>query len=69
MGCCPIQLQLLIASLVLIAGLVLIVDLGTSISDSAAFSDSGIDAWPTVSPHGPDCEGGQATVSILIAKN
>jgi hypothetical protein len=38
MGCCPIQLQLLIA------GLVLIVDLGTSISDSAAFSDSGIDA-------------------------
>jgi hypothetical protein len=63
MGWYPIQLQFLIA------GLVLIVDLGTSISDSAAFSDSGIDAQPTVSPHVPDREGGQATVSIPIAKN
>jgi hypothetical protein len=63
MGCCPIQLQLLIV------GLVLIVSLGTSISDSTAFSDSGIDAWPTVSPHGIDREGGKAAVSILIAKN
>jgi hypothetical protein len=57
MECCPIQLQLLI------------VCFATCLSDSGAFSDTGIAAYPAVFPAVLDSRTGKAAGSNLIAKN
>jgi hypothetical protein len=57
MECCPIQLQLLI------------VCFATCLSDSGAFSDTGIAAYPAVFPAVLDGRTGKAAGSHFIAKN
>jgi hypothetical protein len=47
----------------------LIIRFGTCLSDSGAFSDTGIDAYPAVFPAVLDSRAAKAAGSNLIAKN
>jgi hypothetical protein len=52
----------------LIASLVLIAGLGTCLSDSSAFSDTGIDAYPAVFPAVLDSRAAKRPVRTLLQK-